>query len=252
VNDYPPSSSPSEAPFQRVLSLWTLVLFGLAFVGPTAPFTFFGIGSEKSHGHFALVYLIALVAVSFTAVSYGRMATAFPEAGSTYAYAARALHPLAGFFAGWIMLLDYVLLPLLSVIIISANLASLFPVLPYSVCVVLCAALMTGVNLSGMKTTSLATLVFNLVLAVAICWFVGAAAHWLALRLPAPQPTCFRFTIQRRSLSTLLWRLRPSPYSHSSALMASPRWPKILNSQRKMWRGPLSWFVSSLGFSSCF
>ena len=77
----------AQGSFRPVLSLWALVLFGLAFVGPTAPYTFFGVGSVKSHGHFALVYLIAMLAISFTAVSYGRMAAAFPEAGSTYAYA---------------------------------------------------------------------------------------------------------------------------------------------------------------------
>jgi putrescine importer len=171
-----------------VLSLWTLVLFGLAFVGPTAPFTFFGIGSQKSQGHFASVYLIAMVAVSFTAVSYGRMAAAFPEAGSTYAYAARALHPAAGFFAGWIMLLDYVLMPLLCVIIISANLASLTHVVPYPACVLVCAGLMTGVNLRGIKATLLATILFNAVLAFAIVWFAGAAVRWLVFK-PLAQPS---------------------------------------------------------------
>ena len=81
-------STPAEASeangargFKPVLSVWALVLFGLAFVGPTAPYTFFGVGSVKSHGHFALVYLIAMLAVSFTAVSYGRMAAAFPGSG---------------------------------------------------------------------------------------------------------------------------------------------------------------------------
>jgi putrescine importer len=86
--------------------LWALVLFGLAFVGPTAPYTFFGVGSVQSRGHFALVYLVAMLAVSFTAVSYRRMATAFPEAGSTYAYASKAIHPVAGYLAGWVMILD--------------------------------------------------------------------------------------------------------------------------------------------------
>jgi putrescine importer len=183
----PDSLSPNTT-FKRVLSLWTLVLFGLAFVGPTAPFTFFGIGSVKSHGHFTLVYLIAMLAVSFTALSYGRMAAAFPEAGSIYSYAAHGIHPLAGFFSGWIVMLDYVLLPLLSVIIIAASLNSVIPALPYSVYVLLCAALMTGVNLSGMKTTALATLIFNLVLAAAILWFVVAALKWLYLR-PLPVPS---------------------------------------------------------------
>lgn len=175
---------PSEAPptFNRVLSLWALVLFGLAFVGPTAPFTFFGVGSVKSRGHFALVYLIAMVAVSFTAFSYGRMSAAFPEAGSTYAYAARALHPLAGFFAGWIMILDYILMPMLCVIIVSASLADLVPILPYPACVIVCATLMTATNLSGIKTTSRVTFVFNLILAVAILWFVVSATRFLVGR----------------------------------------------------------------------
>lgn len=171
-----------SAPFRRVLSLWALVLFGLAFVGPTAPFTFFGVGSQTSHGHFALVYFIAMIAVSFTAISYGRMSAAFPEAGSAYAYAGRALHPVVGFFAGWVMLLDYILIPLLCVIIISANLAALVPVLPYSVCVLFSAALITAINLRGIETTSHVTLIFNCVLAAAVTWFIVAAVHFLVFR----------------------------------------------------------------------
>src|SRR3979409_1268195 len=95
--------------FRPVLSLWALVLFGLAFVGPTAPYTFFGVGAVQSRGHFALVYLIALIAVSFTAASYGKMSGAYPEAGSTYAYASKAIHPIAGYLSGWVMILDYIL-----------------------------------------------------------------------------------------------------------------------------------------------
>jgi putrescine importer len=89
--------------FKRVLSLRDLVLFGIAFVGPTAPFSMFGIATAKSRGHLPLVYLIAMIAMSFTAISYGRMAAAFPQAGSTYVYASRALNPAAGFLAGWAM-----------------------------------------------------------------------------------------------------------------------------------------------------
>ena len=199
----PRRSSETPATFNRVLSLSALVLFGLAFVGPTAPFTFFGVGSIKSHGHFALVYLIAMVAVSFTAFSYGRMSAAFPEAGSAYAYASRALHPLAGFFAGWIMILDYILMPMLCVIIISANLADLIPTVSYPLCVIFCATLMTAVNLSGIKTTSRVTFVFNLILAAAVLWFVVSAVRFLAgksefkassLPLPLFNPKTFSFS----------------------------------------------------------
>src|SRR5512139_2312295 len=94
-------SVPTPSGFKRVLTLWDLVLFGLAFVGPTAPYSMFGIATAKSQGHLPLVYLIAMLAMSLTAVSYGRMAVSFPEAGSTYAYATKALHPGVGYFAGW-------------------------------------------------------------------------------------------------------------------------------------------------------
>ena len=165
--------------FRPVLSLWALVLFGLAFVGPTAPYTFFGVGSVKSHGHFALVYLIAMLAISFTAVSYGRMAAAFPEAGSTYAYASRAIHPAAGYLAGWVMILDYLLMPMLCVIIASVTSNKLVPSVPYVVWVLITAATITGVNLCGIEMTSRATIVFNAVLSISIVWFVGAAVRAL-------------------------------------------------------------------------
>ena len=165
--------------FKPVLSLWALVLFGLAFVGPTAPYTFFGVGSVKSHGHFALVYLIAMLAISFTAVSYGRMAAAFPEAGSTYAYASRAIHPTAGYLAGWVMILDYLLMPMLCVIIAAVTSNKLAPVVPYTVWVLITAATITGINLCGIEMTSRATIVFNAVLSVSIIWFVADAIRAL-------------------------------------------------------------------------
>lgn len=158
-----------------VLSLGALVLFGLAFVGPTAPYTFFGVGAVESRGHFALVYLIAMIAVSFTALSYGKMATAFPEAGSAYAYASKAIHPVIGYFAGWVMILDYILMPMLCVIIAGPTSHKLVPAIPYSIWVVGTAAVITGVNLAGIEMTSRATIIFNVVLAVSVVWFVGAA-----------------------------------------------------------------------------
>lgn len=169
----------AEGSFKPVLSFWALVLFGLAFVGPTAPYTFFGVGSVQSRGHFALVYLIALLAVSFTAISYGRMAAAFPEAGSTYAYASKALHPLAGYLAGWVMILDYLLMPMLCVIIVGVTSNKLAPAIPYSVWVIFTATTITAINLSGIEMTSRATMVFSAVLAASILWFLIAAVHAL-------------------------------------------------------------------------
>ena len=169
------SGHPNSPGFKPVLSLSALVLFGLAFVGPTAPFTFFGVGAVQSHGHFALVYLIAMVAVSFTASSYGKMAAAFPEAGSTYSYASKAIHPVVGYLAGWVMILDYLLMPMLCVIIVGVTANKLAPAIPYSAWVVFTAAAITSINLAGIEMTSRATTIFNFILAVSVLWFMVAA-----------------------------------------------------------------------------
>jgi len=171
----PGDNTNSRSGLKPVLSLWALVLFGLAFVGPTAPYTFFGVGAVQSRGHFALVYLIAMVAVSFTAASYGKMARAFPEAGSTYAYASKAIHPAVGYLAGWIMILDYILMPMLCVIIVGATSHKLLPAIPYSAWVIVTAVAITALNLRGIEMTSRATTIFNVVLSVSIVWFVTAA-----------------------------------------------------------------------------
>jgi amino acid transporter len=158
-----------------VLSLWDLVLFGLAFVGPTAPYSMFGLATVKSQGHLPLVYLLAMVVTSLTAISYGRMAAAYPEAGSTYAYASRGLHPYLGFRAGWGMILDYVLIPVLSVIYVGLTANKLVPQVPYWLWAVLTAAGITLINLRGIRVTARANLVLNVIMIGSLAWFVLVA-----------------------------------------------------------------------------
>jgi putrescine importer len=165
----------SAAGFKRVLSLRDLVLFGLAFVGPTAPYSMFGIATVQSRGHLPLVYLVAMVAMSLTAISYGRMSRAFPEAGSTYAYASRALHPQVGFFAGWGMILDYVLIPLLSIIFVALTANKLAPGVPYWIWAVFMAGSITLINLRGIRVTARANLMLNVLMVGSLVWFVVMA-----------------------------------------------------------------------------
>lgn len=160
---------------KRVLGLWGLVLFGITFVGPTAPFPMFGILSSVSRGHMALAYAVALAAMLLTAMSYGRMAAAFPAAGSAYTYVQRTIHPLAGFFVGWLMLLDYVLIPLLSVIYMSLTASRLLPNVPYAFWLIAFAAGITIVNLFGLKVTNRANFIMTAIMSAAVVWFVIAA-----------------------------------------------------------------------------
>jgi amino acid transporter len=174
-----PVSSQREPGFKRVLSLRDLVLFGLAFVGPTAPYSMFGIATVKSHGHLALVYLIAMLAMSITAISYGRMSAAYPEAGSTYAYASRVLHPAAGFFAGWSMVLDYILVPMLSVIFVSLTASKILPGVPFPLWAVATAGGITAINLRGIQVTARSNYVMNAIMGASLVWFVLVAIRAL-------------------------------------------------------------------------
>ena len=89
-----------------------MILYGIVAVTPSAPVTVFGIAMRDSKGHAIDTILIAMVAMILTAVSYGRMATLYPSAGSAYTYVGRGLNPHLGFLAGWAMLLDYLFIPL--------------------------------------------------------------------------------------------------------------------------------------------
>jgi amino acid transporter len=97
----------------RSLSTADLVIYGLIFMVPIAPFAIFGSVFSLSGGMVALAYCIGLVAMLFTANSYAQMARAFPIAGSVYSYAGRGIGKPVGFLSGWAMLLDYIFVPAL-------------------------------------------------------------------------------------------------------------------------------------------
>lgn len=150
--------APDRAPrLERVLTLRHLILYGLVILTPTAPYPVFGIVQQVSQGHAALSYLVAMVAMLFTAASYGRMAGAFPAAGSTYTYASRALNEHIGFLAGWAMMLDYFLIPLLSVIYPALTAARLVPEVPYTLWVILFTVTITAINVRGIRVTTRAS-----------------------------------------------------------------------------------------------
>ena len=97
----------------RALSTRDLVIYGMIFMVPIAPYSPFGFVWNDARGMVPLAYLVGLIGMLFTAMSYAEMSRAFPLAGSVYTYAQRGLSEIAGFFSGWLILLDYILVPAL-------------------------------------------------------------------------------------------------------------------------------------------
>ncbi len=86
---------------RRALGLWDLILYGIVVIQPTAPMPVFGVVSEKARGHVVTAVLLAMLAMLVTAISYGRMARAYPSAGSAFTYVGREIHPALGYVTGW-------------------------------------------------------------------------------------------------------------------------------------------------------
>ena len=110
---------------QRGLTTRDLVVYGLMFIPPIAPYALFGIVWQSAKGMVPLAYLVGLFGMLFTAMSYATMSREIPLAGSVYTYAQKGLHELAGFFAGWLILLDYILAPALLYVISALALKSM-------------------------------------------------------------------------------------------------------------------------------
>jgi amino acid transporter len=144
----------------RSLSLFDLLVYGLVFIVPGAPIAVFGIVYNASHGMVPLIYAVGLVAMLFTAQSYRMMSHAFPVAGSVYAYAGRSLGEVAGFVAGWALLLDYLLLPTLNYVACAIAMHAALPFLPKAFWVIAMLSFATAVNYFGIEMTARTNIVF--------------------------------------------------------------------------------------------
>lgn len=186
---------------KRNLGFWEVFIYGVGMMMPIAPIVVFGAVTMASFGHMALAYLIAVIPMSFTAYSYGQMAGAYPVAGSAFGYTQRAIHPYAGFFAGWTILLDYALFPILNYIVIGIFTQMLFPSLNYWVIAIAAILLVTLVNLLGVKNVSRVNAFLVAFMFIAVFYFVGASYHalgagtgWGFTSLPFYNPETFNMS----------------------------------------------------------
>ncbi|AIR85747.1 putrescine/spermidine ABC transporter [Pantoea sp. BL1] len=148
------TSAPQRAHLKKSLTLIPVVMMGLAYMQPMTLFDTFGIVSGLTDGHVATAYAFALIAILFTAVSYGKLVRRFPSAGSAYTYAQKAISPHVGFMVGWSSLLDYLFMPMINILLAKSYFETLVPGIPSWIFVVLLVAFMTISNLRGIKTVA--------------------------------------------------------------------------------------------------
>src|ERR1700694_1340162 len=174
------AAAPGVPRLRRTLTLWDLIFYGIVLIQPIAPVPLYGVAQKLSDGHFVTIILIALFAMLITAVSYGRMGALYPTAGSAYTYVGKGLNPHLGFLAGWAMILDYLLQPLINTVWISTALHERYvQQVPFMVWALLIAGVMTLLNLAGVKASARANKVLLAVMSVVVAIFVVLAIRYL-------------------------------------------------------------------------
>ncbi len=188
-----------KSQLRRSLSTRDLVVYGMVFMVPIAPWGVFGFVWHDSKGMVPLAYLIGLFGMFFTALSYAAMSRAFPVAGSVYAYAQHGIHEVVGFFAGWLILLDYILIPALIYLFAAVPLKPIFPNVPETVWLTAFVIFNAVVNLLGVQLTVRVNLYMLIIELAALALFIvvglfalysGSSAGGLTLR-PIYDPHVF-------------------------------------------------------------
>jgi len=166
---------------KRRLSFADLLVYGLIFMVPIAPFAIFGSVFQASGGMVALAYLVGMVGMMLTANAYHHMAQEYPMSGSVYTYVGRGMARPVGFVAGWMILLDYILVPTLLYTAAAMALQGMLPGVPIWLWVVIFVVLNTVINYMGIEFTAGANkimLVLELiVLAIFLVIGLVAVAH---------------------------------------------------------------------------
>jgi putrescine importer len=169
-----------QAPrLRRTLTLWDLILYGVIVIQPVAPMSVFGVLSNRGRGHVVTAILIAMVAMLFTGISYGRMARAYPSAGSAFTYVAQEVAPSAGYITGWSMVMDYMLNPLICTVWCAGAAHQFAPGVPAWIWKIFFAVVFTLLNIRGIKTSARINAGMAIAMGVVVVAIFVAAARYV-------------------------------------------------------------------------
>ncbi len=172
------SSAAAQPHLKRVLSLWDLIYYGVILTSPIAAVPLFGEGQVLSHGHTVATLLLAMVAMSATAVSFGRMASVYPSSGSVYTYISRELNPHVGFVVGWAMFLEYLFQPIQNALYAVLAIQRMAPKIPFAILAALIVGLITLMAVQGIRFTARTNeVLLGFMLLVTTIFFIEAFRH---------------------------------------------------------------------------
>jgi putrescine importer len=174
-----PTTTTNTPRLRRTLTLWDLILYGVIVIQPVAPMSVFGVLSDRGKGHVVTAILIAMVAMLFTAISYGRMARAYPSAGSAFTYVAQEVNPAMGFVTGWSMVMDYMLNPLICTVWCAGQANQFAPGVPTWIWKIFFVIVFTALNIRGIKTSARINTGMAIAMGMVVVAIIVAAARYI-------------------------------------------------------------------------
>jgi putrescine importer len=201
-----PAGTTEQAHLKRVLSLWDLIYYGVILTSPIAAVPLFGEAQVLSHGHTVTTLLLAMIAMSVTAVSFGRMANVYPSTGSVYTYISRGLNPHLGFVVGWAMFLEYLFQPIQNALYAVLAIQRMLPRVPFAILAAVTVGFITLMTVQGIKFTARTNEVLLAFMALVTAAFLVAAFRYVVLHehfrgLVSMQPIYNPATFNLRALA---------------------------------------------------
>src|SRR5580700_9988427 len=191
-------NQPEAIGLKRSLRFWDLVLYGIILIQPTAPMPSFGVIYQEARGHAVTAILLAMVAMLFTSVSYGRMARVYPHGGSAFLYVGKEIHTSLGYLTGWCLVMDYILNPLICTIWCSRAAINFLPEIPYVAWAIFFALLFTLLNCNGVETSARINAGMAAALGVVIVLVLIASLRWI-LHMAHPTAAIFLDPLYNRA-----------------------------------------------------
>jgi len=191
---------------KRVLGLWDLIYYGIILISPIAAVPMFGEAQVLSKGHAVTTLLAAMVAMTATAVSFGRMATVYPSAGSVYTYVSKGFTPHIGFVLGWAMFLEYLFQPMQNSLYAALTIQRLLPHVPFALLSAAAVGFMTLLCWLGIRTTARTNQILLAFMSVVMAVFLFEAFRYILVHqawqgLVSMQPLYDARTFSVRSIA---------------------------------------------------
>jgi len=206
-----PTNSTTAPRLKRVLGLWDLIYYGIILISPIAAVPMFGEAQVLSKGHAATTLLASMVAMTATAVSFGRMATVYPSAGSVYTYVSRGFNPYIGFVLGWAMFLEYLFQPLQNSLYAALTIQRLLPHVPLAVLSAAAVGFMTLLCWLGIRTTARTNQILLAFMSIVMAafllqsvWYIFVHQHWQGLVSMQPLYDPRTFSVRAIAAGTAL------------------------------------------------